>query len=380
MSRIKILIVIGTRPEAIKMAPVVRALQKENDFFELQVCDTGQHLDIKQPILDFFQIQADYQLNALNKSADLTGLTAYLITHFHNVINEFNPDLILVQGDTTSAFASALVGFYLQKKVGHIEAGLRTYHKNSPFPEEFNRQAISRVADLHFAPTTLAKENLIREGIAVDQIYLVGNTVIDALQFALEKIKEKEPDSVKVLKTQLFPFQERYAKMILMTIHRRENLLHHQKELARAIRNILEQEDCFALFPLHPNPAVRNWIQKDLKDLPNLFLIEALPYEAFVWAMEECDLILTDSGGIQEEAPSLGKPVIVLRAQTERPEAQQKGTVREVTIDSKAIQQTVNQLLKTQTIQALIPNPFGDGNAAQKIIASIKQYFFKQLH
>ncbi|MDX1940157.1 MAG: UDP-N-acetylglucosamine 2-epimerase (non-hydrolyzing) [Saprospiraceae bacterium] len=371
----KILVIIGTRPEAIKMAPVVRALQKENDFFDLKVCDTGQHIEVKQPILDFFQIRADFQLNALNETIDLTTLSAFLMTHLQQVILTSQPDLILVQGDTTSAFAGALAGYYLQKKVAHIEAGLRTYNKYNPFPEEFNRQAISRIADIHFAPTLLAKENLLQEGVATEDIYLVGNTVVDALQFALEKIREKEPASVKVLKAQLLPFKERYTKMLLLTIHRRENLLHHQQELAQAIRNILEQEDCFALFPLHPNPAVQNWVRQSLGDLPNLLLINALPYETFVWAMQQCDLILTDSGGIQEEAPSLGKPVIVLRARTERPEAQQEGIVREVTLDSKTIQGVTTRLLSLPFASTPHLNPFGDGNAAQKIAESIKQFF-----
>lgn len=376
----KILVILGTRPEAIKMAPVIRELQENNDFFALSVCDTGQHREIKQPILDFFQIKPDYQLDALAANGNLSNLTGYLLPQIQSVMERCQPDLILVQGDTTTAMAGALVGFYNRIRIAHIEAGLRTYNKNMPFPEEVNRRIITEVADLHFAPTELAKTNLINEAVPEEQIFLVGNTVVDALQFALKKIHEIEPASVADLKKQIQPYWQQYKKMLLFTLHRRENLSNHLAEIGEAVQAILKNEDCFAVFPVHPNPAVRIWSVELAHRLPNLVLIEPLPYEAFVWAMQACDLILTDSGGIQEEAPSLGKPVIVLRAQTERPEARQQGTVRRVSIDRQAIEEATIQLLNEEARVLSQNNPFGVGDSARQIVTAIRQYFNIPLH
>ena len=376
----KILIILGTRPEAIKLAPIIRELQEHNDFFALSVCDTGQHLEIKQPILDFFQIKPDYQLEALAANTNLSNLTSYLLSRIQAVIEQCQPDLILVQGDTTSAMAGALAGFYNRVQIAHIEAGLRTYNKNMPFPEEINRRIITEVADWHFAPTELARTNLINEGIPENRIFLVGNTVVDALHFALEKIRQEEPAAVAVLKKNMFPFRQRYAKMLLLTLHRRENLTNHLEEIGAAVQAILTKEDCFALFPVHPNPAVRHWSAALARQLPNLLLTEPLSYETFVWAMQSCDLILTDSGGIQEEAPSLGKPVIVLRAQTERPEALQSGTVCQVSIDRETIEHTVSRLLNQEAEIFPTDNPFGLGNSARQIIKIIHSVFKTPYH
>ncbi len=375
MSRIKILLIIGTRPEAIKMAPMVHALSQENEFFETRLCDTGQHRELKQPVLDFFQIHPDYQLDAISANFHLSGLTAYLLAHLQRVIEDFQPDLILVQGDTTSALAGALAGFYNRVKIGHIEAGLRTYNKHVPFPEEINRRIISQIADLHFAPTSLAKDFLLKEGVDPKQVFEVGNTVVDALHFALATIGHNVPSTVAALRQKIEPLQKQYAKMLLLTLHRRENLLYHLDEIAHAIRAILQKEDCFALFPMHPNPAVRLWAESMAKNLPNLILTEALPYEAFVWAMQTCDLILTDSGGIQEEAPSLGKAVIVLRHQTERPEAQQAGIVHQVSINSEEIERAAARLLAKNRMAQSLQNPFGEGASAGKIVDLLKKLF-----
>ncbi|HMO41200.1 MAG TPA: UDP-N-acetylglucosamine 2-epimerase (non-hydrolyzing) [Saprospiraceae bacterium] len=366
----KILLIIGTRPEAIKMAPVLRALRAVG--MQVHICDTGQHRSLKQPILDFFDIQPNYQLNAIESSASLSALTAYLLQNIAAVLKAYRPEWLLVQGDTTSALAGALAGFYEQIPVGHIEAGLRTGDMAAPFPEEANRQLITRLAYLHFAPTAAARENLLRESIPDQQICVVGNTVVDALHYTLQKIALAPPPAVLALQEKLDTFRQRYAKMIVLTLHRRENLRDHQQAIGEAIRTVLQKANCFVLWPLHANPAVQTWAHALAADQPGLLLVEALPYEAFVWAMQSCDLILTDSGGIQEEAPSLGKQVIVLRTHTERTEAQAAGIVREVSIESTAIVMAAVQCLERSFTPSALHNPFGDGAAAQRIAEQIK--------
>ncbi len=369
----KILILLGTRPEVIKLAPVINALRLETAFFEIKVCDTEQHIELKQPILDFFQIQPDYRLNALSASQSLSSLTAYLLQALPAVFEDFLPDWILVQGDTTSALAGSLSAFYHKIKIAHLEAGLRTHNKWSPFPEEMNRKIITHLADLHLTPTALAAENLLIEGINIAPIQVVGNTVIDALQFTLQKIQQEEIESITNLKREIAPWQEQYTKMILFTLHRRENLEQHLVEIAQAIEQILQQNDCFVLFPVHLNPVVRQWASEVAAKCSNLILTAPLPYEAFVWAMQTCDLILTDSGGIQEEAPTLGKPVIVLRDKTERPEAQQIGIIHQLSIDSQVITRTVFDVLNQKTSQNMLSNPFGDGKSAERIVTIFRQ-------
>lgn len=368
MSKIKILLLFGTRPEVIKMVPVIQLLQQQSAAFDIKICDTGQHLGLKQPILDFFQIVPDYQLNALQHSNTLADLSAYLLQQLPKILEEFQPNILLVQGDTTSAFVGSLAGFYAKIKIGHIEAGLRTYQKWAPFPEEINRKMISHLADIHFVPTEQAKQNLLQEGIAASAIYLVGNTVVDALYLALQKIKAEKPISITNLENQIERLRQRYPKMLLFTLHRRENLENHLPDIAAALQEILQQPDCFALFPVHLNPIVKKWSGDLAKDLPNLILVEPLPYEAFIWAMQTCDLILTDSGGIQEEAPTLGKPVIVLRERTERPEAKAQGTVFQISIDRQAIVDTATLLLQQRATRTPLANPFGDGKTAARIV------------
>lgn len=369
----KILIILGTRPEAIKLAPVIQALQQESAFFQTKICDTGQHRELKQSVLDFFNIQPDYKLDGIHHSQTLPSLTAYLLQQLPVILNEFQPDLILVQGDTTSAFAGSLAGFYAKIEIAHVEAGLRTHQKNAPFPEEMYRTLIAHLADWHFAPTPLAKQNLLLEGIAEENCHLVGNTVVDALHFALSKIQNQVPNSVAILKSTIAPLQREYSKMLLFTLHRRENLENHLPEIAAAIQKILHTQSCFALFPVHLNPKVQHWAADLAQDLPNLILTEPLPYEAFVWAMQNCDLILTDSGGIQEEAPTLGKPVLVLREHTERSEAHAQGTVCQISIDYQTIVHTTLQLLQQPPPHMPATNPFGDGKSAKRILQILKE-------
>jgi UDP-N-acetylglucosamine 2-epimerase (non-hydrolysing) len=378
MSNIKILVLFGTRPEVIKLAPLIQILQQETNFFITKVCDTGQHLELKQSMLDFFRIVPDYQLAGLQHSQTLADLTAYLLQELPAVLHDFQPDLLIVQGDTTTALAGSLAGFYHKINIAHVEAGLRTYQKWAPFPEEVNRKLITHLADLHFAPTEGAAEQLKKEGIKNETIHVVGNTVVDALQLALQQIAENEPITVGILKSKLLPLQQQYAKMILFTLHRRENLEQHLPEVGTALREVLQSEHCFALFPVHLNPAVQQWATALAKDLPNLMLTAPLPYEAFVSAMQQCDLILTDSGGIQEEAPTLGKPVVVLRTRTERPEAGTQGTVRQVSIDRQAIVNTARQLLQQVPPAVSTKNPFGDGKTAERIVEILKHHFSKE--
>ncbi|MFN7119435.1 MAG: non-hydrolyzing UDP-N-acetylglucosamine 2-epimerase [Saprospiraceae bacterium] len=369
----KILVILGTRPEVIKLAPVIQALQARANFFTTKICDTGQHRELKQAVLDFFGIRPDYQLDGMHHSQTLSSLTAYLLQQLPNILNEFQPDVVIVQGDTTSAFAGSLAAFYAKIKIAHVEAGLRTYQKNAPFPEEMHRTLITHLADWHFAPTILAKQQLCRENIAESKIYVVGNTVIDALHWTILQLQQQESVAVEVLKTKIAPFQQQYAQMLLFTLHRRENLEQHLPEITAALREILQQRRCFILFPVHLNPKVQDWANRLAQDFPNLLLTEPLPYEAFVWAMQHCDLIMTDSGGIQEEAPTLGKPVIVLRAHTERPEAQVHGTVRQVSIEHSIIVAAALQFLQQPVPITTKVNPFGDGTAAQRIVHILQE-------
>lgn len=268
----KILVILGTRPEVIKLAPVIQALQQQSDYFLIKICDTGQHQELKQSVLDFFQIRSDYQLSGLSHSQTLSALTAYLLQELPKVLEDFQPDFIMVQGDTTSAFAGSLAGFHAKIKIAHIEAGLRTHRKEAPFPEEIYRTLISHLADWHFAPTESAKQNLLREGIPEGSIHVVGNTVVDALHLTLAKLQQKEPTSIRMMKATLEPLLQQYPKMILFTLHRRENLDHHLTEIEAALRAILQTQHCFMLFPVHLNPVVQAWATRLAQQLPNLIL------------------------------------------------------------------------------------------------------------
>lgn len=377
----KILVVIGTRPDVIKMAPLIRALQAENNTFFVKICDTGQHLEMKRAELDFFQIVPDYQLNALSENQSLSQLIAYLLQKFQELINDFQPDLIIVQGDTASALAASLVSFNHQIPLAHVEAGLRTYDRNAPYPEEINRQLIARLGTMHFAPTALAKENLLAERIDSKNIYVVGNTIVDALQFTMAKIRQKTPPLVAELTRAIQAKRQADEKMVLITLHRRENLDHHLVEITQALQTISQQHKLFFLFPVHGNPRVQSWASELAAVLPNILLTQALPYAVFVWAMQASDLILTDSGGIQEEAPTIGKPVVVMRNATERQEALRSGVVRHVSVKKNEIIEAVQSVFQQGVLSSGVAgNPFGKGDSARQIVACIKNFLLNAKH
>ncbi len=372
----KILVVIGTRPDVIKLAPLIRALQEENKFFAVKICDTEQHLEMKRAELDFFQIVPDYRLNALSENQSLSQLIAYLLQRFQELINDFQPDLIIVQGDTASALAAGMASFNHQIPLAHVEAGLRTYDRYAPYPEEINRQLIARLATMHFAPTALARENLLSERIDAKSIFVVGNTIVDALQFTIAAIEQQAPPLVAELLSAIQAKKRANQKMVLLTLHRRENLDHHLEEITQALKNISEQQALFFLFPVHSNPRVQSWAGELAAALPNVLLTQPLPYAVFVWAMQASDLILTDSGGIQEEAPTIGKPVVVMRNATERLEALQSGFVRHVSVKKGEIIEAVHSIFQQQTPSSGVRNnPFGKGDSAQQIVDCIKKFF-----
>jgi len=366
----KILTVFGTRPETIKMAPVIERLKREG--IDSYVCVTGQHRHMLDQFMSVFQIKADYDLNIMKPGQSLTEITTAILTGLKNVLIELKPDLLLVHGDTTTTLAASLAAFYEKIPVGHIEAGLRTGNMMMPWPEEMNRKIVSAIAEFHFAPTKQAKENLLKEGISPEKIFVTGNTVIDALFFTLEQFKKK-PE----LKTNRFEFLDLNKKLILVTGHRRENFGDGFESICRALKRISERDDVEVVYPVHLNPNVQGPVKSILGDRKNIHLIEPLDYLAFVFLMDLSYLILTDSGGIQEEAPSLGKPVLVMREVTERPEAVDAGTVILVGTDEEKIVRETEKLLDDEEHyqkMAHAHNPYGDGHAAERIIQQIVDY------
>lgn len=367
----KILIVFGTRPEAIKMAPLVKEFQKYKTEFETRVCITAQHREMLDQVLSFFEINPDYDLNLMKPDQNLYGLTTDIILGIKVVLEDFKPDYVFVHGDTTTSTASALAAFYFGAKVCHIEAGLRTNNKWSPYPEEVNRQITARLTDIHFAPTNNAKNNLLRENIDNDKIIITGNTVIDALFLAQEKLKLYKDDEIEYLLKTI----DTSKKIILVTGHRRENFGEGFLNICKAIKQIAESNrDIQIIYPVHLNPNVQKPVYKLLDKLPNVKLIKPLAYPAFIWLMAKSYLILTDSGGIQEEAPSLGKPVLVMRDTTERPEAVEAGTVKMVGTDYSKIVDSITELLEDNSVYLQMSkahNPYGDGKASGKIIESL---------
>lgn len=369
--KIKIMTVFGTRPEAIKMAPVVHAL-KEAPEFEVSVAVTAQHRDMLDQVLHLFSITPEYDLDIMSAGQTLFDVTSRSLMGLNEVLQAAKPDMVLVHGDTTTTFAGALASFYHQIQVGHVEAGLRTGNKFSPYPEEMNRKLTGVLADIHFSPTETAKNNLLAEGVAEDRIIVTGNTVIDALLKTVgPSYTFTDPELEAALATE--------KRVILVTTHRRENLGEPMRQVYRALRDILEQhEDTIAVFPVHKNPKVRECVQEELGDHPRVLLIEPLEYEPFANLMNRSTLILTDSGGIQEEAPSLGKPVLVLRDTTERPEAVEAGTVKLVGTDQKTVYEEAHRLLSDSEAyheMAGASNPYGDGTASEKIVKAILEYF-----
>ncbi|ASB51124.1 non-hydrolyzing UDP-N-acetylglucosamine 2-epimerase [Alkalitalea saponilacus] len=366
-----ILIVFGTRPEAIKMAPVVKAFRRHSAY-TTKVCVTGQHREMLDQVISFFDLEVDFDLNLMKPGQNLHSLTSAIISGVKEVMDAFMPDLVLVHGDTTTSTAAALSAFYSGAKVGHVEAGLRTYNKYAPFPEEMNRQLTGRLADFHFSPTEKAKINLLSEGVSEGAISVTGNTVIDALMEGVERIKniENHP-GIERLK-QLTGDNE----VILITGHRRENFGQGFNDICTAIKKISSQFKGKIVYPVHLNPNVQDPVNKSLRDLDNVILIEPLPYESFLWLMNRSKIILTDSGGIQEEAPSLGKPVLVMRETTERPEAVEAGTVKLVGTDVDKIVTGVLELLKNNELYHQMStsyNPYGDGKASQRIVEFVEK-------
>ena len=377
----KVMLVFGTRPEAIKMAPLVKEFQKHPDKFETIVCVTGQHRQMLDQVLDLFEIKPDYDLNIMKQGQDLYDVTARVLTGMRDVLKESNPDVVLVHGDTTTSTAAALAAFYQQIPVGHVEAGLRPHNIYSPWPEEMNRQITGRIATYNFAPTPLSRENLLKEGVAGEKITVTGNTVIDALYMVVDKIKN-DPKLDTQLSAELK--QAGYdvdrlkngKKLVLITGHRRENFGNGFISMCKAIKTLTEKyPDVDFVYPMHLNPNVRKPIHEvfgeNLTGLSNMFFIEPLEYLSFVYLMEKSNIVLTDSGGIQEEAPGLGKPVLVMRDTTERPEALTAGTVKLVGTDYDKIVSEVSALLdddKYYDKMSKAVNPYGDGLACERII------------
>lgn len=378
-----IMLVFGTRPEAIKMAPLVKEFEKYPQIFRILVCVTGQHREMLDQVLRLFEITPNFDLNIMKQGQDLYDVTSRVLLGMRDVLKQANPDIVLVHGDTTTSTAAALAAFYQQIPVGHVEAGLRTHNIYSPWPEEMNRQITGRIATYHFAPTALARENLIKENVPAENIVITGNTVIDALYAVVDKIK-----SDKGLSSQLSSLlcevgydpqrTESGRRLVLITGHRRENFGNGFLNICHAIRTLTEKyPDTDFVYPMHLNPNVRRPIAEVFGDHPgeNMFFIEPLEYLEFVFLMEKSTLVLTDSGGIQEEAPGLGKPVLVMRDTTERPEALSAGTVKLVGTDYDRIVSEVSRLLDDVAYYESMSkavNPYGDGLACGRIIAHLK--------
>ena len=371
MKKIKVMTIFGTRPEAIKMAPLVNELKKDESIEDI-VCVTAQHRQMLDQVLEIFDIKPDYDLNVMKDRQTLPQITSSVLNGIVDVINEAKPDMILVHGDTTTTFAGALAGFYSKVKIGHVEAGLRTYDKYSPFPEEMNRKLVGSMADLHFCPTSNNKDNLLKESILEDGIYVTGNTVIDALKTTVSSSYEFEDETLKKI--------DFSKKVILVTAHRRENLGEPLENILGAIKMIAEEykDEVEIIYPVHLNPAVREPAGRILGNISNVHLIEPLCVQELHNLMDRSYLVMTDSGGLQEEAPALGKPVLVLRQETERPEAVCAGTVKMAGTDKENIYNLAKMLLDDKDEYEKMnkaANPYGDGKASARIVQAIKFYF-----
>ena len=368
------MLVFGTRPEAIKMAPLYFALRDESDRFELQVCVTAQHRQMLDQVLKVFDIKVDVDLDLMKVGQDLFDVTASTLLGMRKVLYDFQPDILLVHGDTTTALAASIAGFYAGISVGHIEAGLRTHDMHSPFPEEFNRQVVSKVTNWHFAPTDLSRQNLLNEGVPSDQIIVTGNTVIDALFWTLNRIDSDELYQFELSKKldNSLPFYWKKDRFVLITGHRRENFGDGFMQICEALKDLaILYPGINFVYPVHLNPNVQAPVNSILIGLSNVHLIDPLDYEPFVYLLKHCYLVLTDSGGIQEEAPSLGKPVLVMREGTERPEAVEAGTVRLVGAKRDRIVANVSELIENELSYKKMShahNPYGDGKACGRII------------
>ena len=374
MKKIKNLIVFGTRPEAIKMAPLVKQFEKHSDEFDTRVCITAQHREMLDQVLSFFEIKPDYDLNLMKPNQNLYGLTADIILNLKEVLEEFEPDYVYVHGDTTTTMATSIAAFYSGSSVCHVEAGLRTFNKKSPFPEEMNRCVTGVVSDIHFAPTETSKENLLKESKLLDSVVVTGNTVIDALRISVAKVSSNTYKDQEISKVS--QILKPNKKLILVTGHRRENHGQGFLNICEALKEISQKHsDVQIVYPVHLNPKVQQPVYKILGDVPNIELIAPLSYPAFVWLMNQSYMIITDSGGVQEEAPSLGKPVLVMRDTTERPEAVEAGTVLLVGTNKEMIVSEASKLLEDEheyDKMTKLHNPYGDGEACKRIVEHIR--------
>ncbi len=370
--KIKVMTVFGTRPEAIKMAPVVLELAKHPDKIQPIVAVTAQHREMLDQVLTLFDIHPDYDLDIMAQGQTLFDITTRAMQGLDKVLTEAEPDIVLVHGDTTTTFAGALAAYYHQTAVGHVEAGLRTYNKYSPFPEEMNRQLTGRIADLDFAPTETSEQNLLREAVPAERIFVTGNTVIDALHHTVSDDFQFEDELLQHI-------DFAHKRVILVTTHRRENLGEPMRHVYKALRRLTEEfDDVEVVFPVHRNPKVREVVNQELGGLAKVHLIEPLEYEPFANLMHRAHLILTDSGGVQEEAPALGKPVLVLRDTTERPEAVAAGTVKLIGTDCERVYNEARLLLTDEAEYSRMSraeNPYGDGQAARRIVQAILYHY-----
>ncbi|MCX6383283.1 MAG: UDP-N-acetylglucosamine 2-epimerase (non-hydrolyzing) [Actinobacteria bacterium] len=377
--KIKVLISFGTRPEGIKMAPVIKEIQKNSDKFDLTLCSTGQHKEMLKQVIDFFELKPDIELSVMTQNQSLSMLSSKIIGSMEEVFEKTCPDMVLVQGDTTTAFLTAFIAFYQKIKIGHVEAGLRTYNKYNPFPEEINRQLVSKIADLHFAPTKNAYENLEKEGIDKIKIILTGNTVVDAINWGINKIENKsekqKSEDVRYLENLL----DLNKKIILVTMHRRESFGEEIKNVCEALKFISQKyKNVIIVYPVHLNPNVSGPAGEILGNIENIKLIKPLSYEPFLWLMSKSYFIITDSGGIQEEAPTLKKPVLVIRKFTERAESVELGISKLVGTDTEDIIKNASLLLDSKDEykkMVAVVNPYGDGKASEKITEAILNYF-----
>jgi UDP-N-acetylglucosamine 2-epimerase (non-hydrolysing) len=374
MIKKKIMLVFGTRPEAIKMSPLADKLKKNSEQFELKVCITSQHREMLDQVLKIFKINPDYDLDLMKQNQNLSDLTSLILKKMSSVFKDYKPDIVLVHGDTTTTLGTSIAAFYASIPVGHVEAGLRTQNLNAPFPEEFNRQIVSKIAKWHFAPTEISKNNLLSEGVDKSFISVTGNTVIDALNWALKNIDEN-----KELKNHLdcelskkLNFDWKNQDFILVTAHRRENFGKSLLQICNSIKALaLKYKNMNFVYPVHLNPNIADPVYDILNDRDNIFLLQPLDYEKFIYLLKYSYLVLTDSGGIQEEAPSLGKPVLVMREITERPEAVIAGTVKLVGSNQDSIVQGVAKLIDNKKFykeMSVSTNPYGDGFASERII------------
>jgi len=377
MKTVRTAIICGTRPEAIKLAPLYWKLRDfsktcgENGLaFDVKLCSTGQHREMVKQVFDFFEIQPDYELDVMKADQSLFDLTGKVISRLQEVFSDFSPQCAIVQGDTTTAFAGALCAFYAKSTVAHVEAGLRTFDKYSPFPEEVNRKLVTHLADIHFPPTPRAEQYLLKEGIDPGAVHLVGNTVIDAFKMTLKKVKEDETDCIRFFKQKQVDIDDMDKKLILVTGHRRESFGSSFEQICLALKELAETEQVRLVYPVHLNPNVQGPVFEILRNTKNVHLIEPVDYPKLVWLIDRCYLVLTDSGGVQEEAPSAGKPVLVMRDVTERQEGVEAGSAILVGTDRNKIVNETRRLLTNDEEykkMAEITNPYGDGRSSERI-------------